>query len=765
MTVSPFFLRFCSAVSLASGLFASVGCDDAPVEPTGTSSASSSASTGGGGSGGSGYTGPCTPLTLGDTSIFFGSVSRFAVEAPVTPVLPDLSKTRLQLELYEDDGSMTLGPLVPGTFAFATPPDDNYGTCQHCLILVGSDLGGQPQRAFYAKNGSMTLDELDPDDFTVGAGSVSKAELVEVIQNPDFTWEEKPGGACFYVDSWAFDTTVAQGGKCASAEQCPNEAQQVCDPKTGQCAPGQCSLTFDPPFCADGEVCLSQLFPPEGDVAGPAIGACYTTCDPTSIGSCGDGLICRPLGPTQGLGICLTSGGAKVGEACVPRDNASGCEGAAVCTGEPGACAPICSYLTPVAGCPADTYCAPSDLCEKKSYGDASSIGETCSTSSPFFASCGIEGDAFRGLCMNFFPNDPELVCERLCRTATPDCPGSEVCLSVFSNMDVGVCRAPAVCGDGIVDVIGGEICDDGNISGGDACSGDCLTANLAALCSEAGPITPGVVVSGDTTGAPTGYPSGCDPFVATPMETYAYLPPGPGRLTLSLTSDADLGLSVLGDCADGASELDCQNAFGDDTMVVQIPTTPTKPLLVGVRGGYPLAVGAFGLLLEFAPEVCGDHVVEGAEACDDGNTMSGDGCASDCSAIEWAAVCAALPALPLGPSSPGTTSEERFELSGVCSSFYGGGPEQAYAFTAPQAGTLALELTQPSDDFTIYVEDGCGPPDVQAYVGCSNFAPIGAKEQLEVTLSAGQLVTIVVDGFSAGDVGPFSLTSTFTAQ
>ena len=39
--------------------------------------------------------------------------------------------------------------------------------------------------------------------------------------------------------------------------------------------------------------------------------------------------------------------------------------------------------------------------------------------------------------------------------------------------------------------------------------------------------------------------------------------------------------------------------------------------------------------LVEVVQAVCGDGVVEGAEACDDGNQDDGDGCAADCSAVE----------------------------------------------------------------------------------------------------------------------------------
>lgn len=763
-------------VPFALASFTLLACSEESIDPRGGSSPVGGGGSGGrgseGGQGGEGaaYTGPCTPLSLGDTVVFFGSFARTGLEAPVAPVLPELAKTRLTLELYEDDGSGTLPPLAPGSFAFATPPDDNYGTCQHCLLLVGYDLGGQPQRAFYAKNGTMVVDKLDADDTTIVAGSVDKVELSEVAQNPDLSWEEKPGGACFYVERWAFDTTPVNGASCESAEECPNEAQQICSPKTARCAAPQCDLTFDSLFCADGEVCLSQLSAPEDEVVGPAIGACYEVCDPANLASCGDGRLCRPLGPTQTLGVCLKQGVTSQEEACTPRDISTVCAGEAICSGEPGVCAPICSFLEPISGCAVDsgTFCSLANLCEPASHGDAAAVGEACDGASPALVECGVEGDAFRGLCMNFFPGDPDLVCERLCRTGAPACPGAEACLGVFGNPEVGICRVPAVCGDGALGVIGGEICDDGNTVGGDGCASDCLSAELDALCAAATPLTIGATFQGDTQGGPSGYPSSCDPFIATPVRTFSYQPPGPGKLVLSIASAADLGLSVLADCADGGSELACQNLVApSEDLVVQIPSTPTQPLLIVARGSYPLAVGPFTLSAAFSPAVCGDGELQGAEACDDGNTSSGDGCAGDCAAVEWTLVCQTLPPLQLGTPNVGDTSNGTafFDLSGICSSVAGGGPERAYGFTAPSDGTLTLTLTQPSDDFALFIEDGCGPADQQAFVGCSNFAPIGDDEHTDVFLGGGQSVTVIVDGFTSASAGAYELSATFAPQ
>lgn len=754
-------------VLVTASLFLSLaGCPDEHVNPVAQGGSGGQGGGGGGGAGG-GYDGPCTELTLGDTSLYFASLARIGLEAPVLPPVEDLAKTRLTMELYEDDGSGELPPLAPGTFDFATPPDDNYGTCQHCVLLVAFDLSGAPQRAFYPKNGTIKIDEVPADFMPVVVGRAERMELFEVIQNDDFTWELLPDGACYYVDEWTFDTRLVHGGPCKSAEECPNEAEQICEPESATCGPYQCSLTGDPPYCAAGEVCLSQLVDPDQMVVGSAVGACYRECDPSDDGSCGAGMICRPLGPTQAFGVCMAAGTAAIGEACTPRDISTECAPGAVCTGEPGECARICDFLAPEAGCDEGRVCAVSNLCERPETGDAAAVGQTCAASSPELVECGIEGDAFRGLCMRFFIETPELTCERLCRTADPQCPGDEICLGVFSNPVVGICHPPVVCGDGVVDVIGGEVCDDGNTAPGDGCGSDCLTPELDVLCGQAEPLVLDQSVAGTTSGGPTGYPSQCDPYIAAPVATYSFTPPAAGRLRLSLTSTADLGLSVYADCADGGSELECQSFLGDDILDVDIDAPPAEPLLVIVRGATPNQAGSFALHAEFLPAVCGDGEAVGPEACDDGNTAGGDGCSGDCTTIEWPVVCASLQALSTSAPTQGTTAgaPDYFDLSGECSYVNGGGPERAYSFVAPADGTLHLTLTQPSDNFSLYVQDGCGLAAPETYVACSNFASPGEEEMTSPLLTQGQVVTVIVDGFTASDEGPFSLTATFEAQ
>jgi hypothetical protein len=131
---------------------------------------------------------------------------------------------------------------------------------------------------------------------------------------------------------------------------------------------------------------------------------------------------------------------------------------------------------------------------------------------------------------------------------------------------------------------------------------------------------------------------------------------------------------------------------------------------------------------------------------------------------IEWSAVCAALPALSVTQLNTGTTAgaPAYFDVAGQCSFANGGGAERAYAFTAPSDGTLHLELTQPSDNFSLYVQNGYGPIDPGTYVACSNFAQVGEVESPSPSLAAGQTVTVIVDGFTTADEGPYVLTATF---
>src|SRR5690606_27026188 len=124
-------------------------------------------------------------------------------------------------------------------------------------------------------------------------------------------------------------------------------------------------------------------------------------------------------------------------------------------------------------------------------------------------------------------------------------------------------------------------------------------------------------------------------------------------------------------DCLDAGSELACAQQFmQDEVLEVNFTEASSSTALVLVRGDNPTEVGPFALEAEFVVAVCGDGLVGGLEACDDGNTDDGDGCSADCSTIVWEEVCADLPELSLDAPNQGDTTQGTtiFDLAGLCS-------------------------------------------------------------------------------------------------
>lgn len=189
-------------------------------------------------------------------------------------------------------------------------------------------------------------------------------------------------------------------------------------------------------------------------------------------------------------------------------------------------------------------------------------------------------------------------------------------------------CVSTVVCGDGLV--TGNEVCDDGNTHGGDGCAADCMSVDLGYSCPKPG--QPCVVYTGpavcgngklesnescDDGNAVSG--DGCS---STCQIEPQYTCPQPGQLChltqycgdgiLNGQELCDDGNLKPGDCCDGNCHLE-----PNCTCV-----TPSPPLVPPKQ-------------LCSSTMICGDGTVGGTEACDDGNTVSGDGCSKDCTTVE----------------------------------------------------------------------------------------------------------------------------------
>jgi len=140
----------------------------------------------------------------------------------------------------------------------------------------------------------------------------------------------------------------------------------------------------------------------------------------------------------------------------------------------------------------------------------------------------------------------------------------------------------PNLCGNSKIDK--GEACDDGNVSTGDGCSASC-GAEVGWSCP-----TPGSACLRANT---------C------------------GNGTVESTESCDDGNTVPGDCCDATCQL-------EPNCVCTTPSPALSPPHEVCR----------------STVICGDGVVAGNEACDDGNAASGDGCNATCSNVEPGYTC-----------------------------------------------------------------------------------------------------------------------------
>jgi len=143
----------------------------------------------------------------------------------------------------------------------------------------------------------------------------------------------------------------------------------------------------------------------------------------------------------------------------------------------------------------------------------------------------------------------------------------------VVNSPDAG----PSLCGNSKVDT--GEACDDGNTSSGDGCSSSCG--------AESGWTCP-------TAGSRCLRANTC------------------GNGVVDTNEACDDGNTIPGDCCDAI----CQR---EPNCICTTPSPALNP---------PHQVCK-------STVVCGDSIVAGNEACDDGNTSGGDGCNETCSNIE----------------------------------------------------------------------------------------------------------------------------------
>ncbi|MCE9624877.1 MAG: DUF4215 domain-containing protein, partial [Deltaproteobacteria bacterium] len=172
-------------------------------------------------------------------------------------------------------------------------------------------------------------------------------------------------------------------------------------------------------------------------------------------------------------------------------------------------------------------------------------------------------------------------------------------------------------CGNGVIEA--GEGCDDGNTAGGDGCDANCLSENcgngtLDALeeCDD------GNLTDGDSCSSYCTYEfvdAGHYCGDGTPNDG------GTGD-QVSVAQDNEVTISIdLGNVASGASAVGAFCIVGgfsdvDGNTAAANAVTAANDCIT---------------LYESTIAICGNGIQNAGEACDDGNTVDGDGCASNC--------------------------------------------------------------------------------------------------------------------------------------
>jgi fibro-slime domain-containing protein len=162
------------------------------------------------------------------------------------------------------------------------------------------------------------------------------------------------------------------------------------------------------------------------------------------------------------------------------------------------------------------------------------------------------------------------------------------------------------VCGDGVR--TSDEACDDGNTTGGDGCSADCLTVAPGYSCAPEGGKCHRIARCGDGVVSP---PEGCDDGNTVDGDGCSKAcSVEPGHRCAG--SPSVCPLTTCGDgMTDGGESCDDGNLLPFDGCSADCQIEPR------------CAAGT-------CESRCGDGIVVG-EACDDGNTLDGDGCSARC--------------------------------------------------------------------------------------------------------------------------------------
>ncbi|MDX2054737.1 MAG: DUF4215 domain-containing protein [Polyangiaceae bacterium] len=212
---------------------------------------------------------------------------------------------------------------------------------------------------------------------------------------------------------------------------------------------------------------------------------------------------------------------------------------------------------------------------------------------------------------------------------------GNEECDPPNGTSCDTVCKRE--CGNGVQR--GGEECDDGNRVGGDGCEADCRISSTAPCPScvalrcqssiDACSTATGNAAAGPAAGQPKKDLCGAMIDCANTTKC-AKGSLGSGERCYCGTFDTT---SCISGFANGPCRTEAERAAESTTGLTVGQRWANSDFAIGLATSYiRCTLEKCKSQCELGAAICGDGVADGAEGCDDGNKISGDGCSSTCS-------------------------------------------------------------------------------------------------------------------------------------
>ncbi len=307
-------------------------------------------------------------------------------------------------------------------------------------------------------------------------------------------------------------------------------------------------------------------------------------------------------------------------------------------------------------------------------------------------------------------------------------CASDMFCCSTFWD---GLCvsHVATICGD----MCTGPTCGDGICQATESCTtcpGDCgacpPTCPDVTLASTV-PLT----VTGTTVGAGNDFGMASCSTGAGPDRSFSYTAPMTGTYTID-TTGVGITYDTLLYVRNGTTCLGPELACNDNGAGIGTRSRVTLSLVAGqqiniiVDGAGAFTQGSFTLNIRLGPPPCVD--------------------------------------VDLGTTVPSTTTGTTIgagndQGGATCGGGGGSAPDRVFEWTAPTTGTFRFDTVGSAATFDtlLYIRSGnC----VGAQLGCDDDSAGGTKSRIDLAMTAGQTVVVVVDGFGVHQ-GAFTLNIT----